>query len=300
MQKNRKLVTPIRYPGGKSRATKFLLPKFPDGITEYREPFAGGCSMAFAFSQANPDVPVWINDKYYNLYCFWTALQADPKAFSQQIIDKKVIAEESGEDGHRSLFAECKEVLKNIEWYSIHDIGVAWWCLNKMSFSGLSETGSMSKQACNSNFSMLQCTKLEAYGHHIKDWKISNEDYSVLLDAPDESAFVFLDPPYQFVGGDGKSLLYGKDGGMHKGFDHMEFFKDCQTASQNNPAQMMITYDSNPELIELWKQWYPESWDLTYTMHSGKNYRKNQSKRQELLLSNYNREAIKAQLLAFL
>ena len=284
---NRKLSTPVRYPGGKSRAVKFLMPKMPEGITEYREPFVGGGSMAFAFSQANPDAKIWINDLYYNLYCFWTALQKDPKGFGQAMIEKKLIAEEKGEEGHRALFAECKEVLKNIEWYSIHDVGVAWWCLNKMSFSGLSESGTLSKQACASNFSMLQCTKLEAYGHHIKEWRITNEDYTVLLERTTASTLVFLDPPYQFVGGDGKSLLYGKDGGMHKGFNHLKFAVDCRLRD----AQMMVTYDSNPELIELWKDWYPESWDLTYTMHSGKNYRENEKKRQELLLTNYDRDA---------
>ena len=284
---NRKLSTPVRYPGGKSRAVKFLMPKMPEGITEYREPFVGGGSMAFAFSQANPDAKIWINDLYYNLYCFWTALQSDPKGFGQAMIEKKLIAEEKGEEGHRALFAECKEVLKNIEWYSIHDVGVAWWCLNKMSFSGLSESGTLSKQACASNFSMLQCTKLEAYGHHIKEWRITNEDYTVLLERTTASTLVFLDPPYQFVGGDGKSLLYGKDGGMHKGFNHLKFAVDCRLRD----AQMMVTYDSNPELIELWKDWYPESWDLTYTMHSGKNYRENEKKRQELLLTNYDRES---------
>lgn len=284
---NRKLTTPVRYPGGKSRAVKFLMPKMPEGITEYREPFVGGGSMAFAFSQANPDAKIWINDLYYNLYCFWTALQSDPKGFGQAMIEKKLIAEEKGEEGHRALFAESKEVLKNIEWYSIHDVGVAWWCLNKMSFSGLSESGTLSKQACASNFSMLQCTKLEAYGHHIKEWRITNEDYTVLLERTTASTLVFLDPPYQFVGGDGKSLLYGKDGGMHKGFNHLKFAVDCRLRD----AQMMVTYDSNPELIELWKDWYPESWDLTYTMHSGKNYRENEKKRQELLLTNYDRDA---------
>jgi len=243
--------------------------------------------MAFAFSQAHPDVPVWINDKYYNLYCFWTALQADPKAFAQEVIDKKILAGYDLEEGHRSLFAECKKVLKEFEWHTIHDIGVAWWCLNKMSFSGLSESGTLSKQACVSNFSMLQCTKLEAYGHHIKDWKITNQDYSTLLDAPDDRTLVFLDPPYDKVGKDGKSILYGKNGEMHKGFNHLKFFEDCEKSA----ASMLVTYDSNPELIELWKQWYPESWDLTYTMHSGKNYRKDQKQRQELLLSNYDRES---------
>ena len=277
----------MRYPGGKSRAVKFLMPKMPEGITEYREPFVGGGSMAFAFSQANPDAKIWINDLYYNLYCFWTALQSDPKGFGQAMIEKKLIAEEKGEEGHRALFAESKEVLKNIEWYSIHDVGVAWWCLNKMSFSGLTESGTLSKQACASNFSMLQCTKLEAYGHHIKDWKITNQDYTTLLERSTASTLVFLDPPYDKVGSNGKSILYGKNGEMHKGFNHLKFAVDCRLRD----AQMMVTYDSNPELIELWKDWYPESWDLTYTMHSGKNYRENEKKRQELLLTNYDRDA---------
>ena len=278
------------------RACKFLLPKFPEGITEYREPFCGGASVAFAFSQANPDAKIWINDKYYNLYCFWTALQADPKAFAQDIIEKKRIAEETGETGHRSLFADCKTILKDFEWHTIHDIGSAWWCLNKMSFSGLSESGTLSKQACASNFSMLQCTKLEAYGHHIKNWRITNEDYDTLLqERPTASTLIFLDPPYDKVGGDGKSVLYGKNGAMHKGFDHMKFYQDCQ----NNPAQLMVTYDSNPELIDLWKEWRPQSWNLTYTMSSSKTYRANQHKRQELLLTNYDREAHVATLLEF-
>jgi DNA adenine methylase len=291
---NRKLTTPVRYPGGKSRAIKFLMPKTPHGVTEYREPFVGGGSMAFAFSQANPDAKIWINDLYYNLYCFWTALQADPKKFGDEMMAKKLIAEEKGEDGHRALFAECKDTLASVDVMnanSRHKIGQAWWCLNKMSFSGLSESGTLSKQACASNFSVLQCSKLEAYGHHIKDWKITNQDYTTLLERSTASTLVFLDPPYDKVGSNGKSILYGKNGEMHKGFNHLKFYEDCQAASQKQAGQMLITYDSNPELIELWKQWYPESWDLTYTMHSGKNYRENEKKRQELLLSNYNRES---------
>ena len=58
------LKTPLRYPGGKSRATKYLLPKFPKDIAEYREPFLGGGSVAIAFTKEYPDVPVWVNDLY--------------------------------------------------------------------------------------------------------------------------------------------------------------------------------------------------------------------------------------------
>ena len=38
--------TPLRYPGGKSRAVPKLCQWLPENITEYREPFLGGGSMA--------------------------------------------------------------------------------------------------------------------------------------------------------------------------------------------------------------------------------------------------------------
>jgi len=38
--------TPLRYPGGKSKAVAKLWQWFPAEITEYREPFLGGGSMA--------------------------------------------------------------------------------------------------------------------------------------------------------------------------------------------------------------------------------------------------------------
>ena len=40
--------TPLRYPGGKSRATIRLSSDFPKGFTEYREPFLGGGSVALS------------------------------------------------------------------------------------------------------------------------------------------------------------------------------------------------------------------------------------------------------------
>ena len=44
------LKTPLRYPGGKSRAAKRLITKFPKNIGEFREPFVGGGSVALHLS----------------------------------------------------------------------------------------------------------------------------------------------------------------------------------------------------------------------------------------------------------
>ena len=36
------LKTPLRYPGGKSRVAKDFIPRFPNDISAYRDPFIGG------------------------------------------------------------------------------------------------------------------------------------------------------------------------------------------------------------------------------------------------------------------
>ena len=49
-----KIKSPLRYPGGKSRALKQILPIVPE-FKEFREPFVGGGSVFFALKQLFPD-----------------------------------------------------------------------------------------------------------------------------------------------------------------------------------------------------------------------------------------------------
>ena len=48
------LKTPLRYPGGKSRAIKHLDPNFPKDFKEFREPFLGGGSVALHTTKDPP------------------------------------------------------------------------------------------------------------------------------------------------------------------------------------------------------------------------------------------------------
>ena len=52
------LKTPLRYPGGKSKAIKTLSQWYPKVISEYREPFIGGGSIAIDITKSNPNIPV--------------------------------------------------------------------------------------------------------------------------------------------------------------------------------------------------------------------------------------------------
>ena len=48
--------------------------------------------MAIAISKQFPNKPIWVNDKYFNLYCFWIMLQTHGEELQRKIIEKKDIA----------------------------------------------------------------------------------------------------------------------------------------------------------------------------------------------------------------
>ena len=85
------LKTPLRYPGGKSRAVKKMAQFFPlfSDYKEFREPFLGGGSVALYITQTHPHLDVWVNDLYEPLYTFWTQLQSNGKEIRNELIQLK-------------------------------------------------------------------------------------------------------------------------------------------------------------------------------------------------------------------
>ena len=268
-----KYTTPLRYPGGKSRAIKFLSQHLPK-IESYREPFLGGGSMALYVTQTYPNTDVWVNDLYYPLYAFWVTL----RDHGQQLCDDlRELKTELGEsyDAHKMAFDDAKDKLNN----DLYESGFNFYVANKCSFSGLTANSSFSKQASRANFTFRGIDKLPALSELIQGWRITNQSYEELLYG--RNAFVFLDPPYAI-----KDNLYGNKGDMHKSFDH-EWFAAQACASEN---KCMITYNSELFIKDRFPDWYQKDWDLTYTMRSSGTYTKDQKKRKELLLLNYEQQ----------
>lgn len=268
-----KYTTPLRYPGGKSRAIKFLSQHLPE-IESYREPFLGGGSMALYVTQTYPNTDVWVNDLYYPLYAFWMTL----RDHGQQLCDDlRELKTELGEsyDAHRMAFDDAKDKLNN----DIYESGFNFYVANKCSFSGLTANSSFSKQASRANFTFRGIDKLPALSELIQGWRITNHSYEEMLYG--RNAFVFLDPPYAI-----KDNLYGNKGDMHKSFDH-KLFAAYACASEQ---KCMITYNSELFIKDRFPDWYQKDWDLTYTMRSSGTYTKDQKKRKELLLLNYEQQ----------
>ena len=275
------LKTPLRYPGGKSRACTKLEQYIPDlrDYKEYREPFLGGGSVAIHITKKYPHLDIWVNDLYEPLVNFWKTLQDDGYALYKRLQELKSRYPDVG--SAKGLFLEAKELVND---YSVSPLyrACAFYVVNKCSFSGLTESSSFSRQASDSNFSMRGIEKLPGYTQIIKDWKITNGRYQELL-TDNKSVFTYLDPPYE-IG----SNLYGRKGDMHKSFDHDGFATICDRFI----GPQLVSYNSTQLIRERFKGYGVGEFDLTYTMRSVGEYMREQKERKELVLFNYGTEGL--------
>ena len=268
--------TPLRYPGGKSRALTKIFQFAPNltKIKQYREPFLGGGSVALEMSKRYPMMDIWVNDLYEPLYNFWCELQHNVDDLYETLFDLKSVY--CNQDAARCLFDTMKETINNKDKSNV-ERAVAFYVVNKCSFSGLTESSSFSAQASDSNFSINGINKLIEYSHMIESWTITNLSYEELL-TDDKDTFLYLDPPYDI-----KDNLYGKSGNMHKRFDHDDFAKQCD----HHTSPMLISYNSDQIVKDRFKEWSVSEFAHTYTMRSVGCYNTEQASRKELVLLNY-------------
>jgi len=279
----RKYPTVLRYPGGKSRIIYYLFRKnmLPENIKEYREGFLGGGSCALAFSVMYPDVPVWVNDLYYNLFAFWTQLQKNPDPLINRLLELKDEAcradgVEELEKKHRALYADMRDLINTSD--DDFDLATAFYVLNRSSFGGFTEQNKnafIRDSYKNTIFSQSKIKKLANISEIIQPWRITNQDYRDLMEGPGEDVFVFLDPPYLI-----KDMLYGKDKKMHTSFCHEAFVKSCK----DTPHNWMITYNEHPWLREQFADFHMENFEFRYSLAHRKE---NKNKKEELLVMNY-------------
>ena len=270
------LKTPLRYPGGKSRAVVKLLQYLPDltQVKEFREPFLGGGSVSLEITKRYPHIEIWVNDLYEPLYNFWCELQHNGQDLQDAIFSKKNHYPDP--DTARKLFNQSKEEINDPDLSSF-DRAVAFYIVNKCSFSGLTESSSFSAQASQSNFSFNGIDRLVEYSELIEGWTITNLSYERML-SDEKNVFTYLDPPYDI-----KDNLYGKKGGLHKKFDHDVFAEECDKFT----SPMLISYNSDQIVKDRFHEWTVGEFAHTYTMRSVGCYNTDQASRKELVLLNY-------------
>jgi len=243
--------SPLRYPGGKSRAVKILYHYIPMNTKELCSPFFGGGS--FEIYCAQKGIRVYGYDNFRPLVDFWQYLLEDPNKLADEVEIHYPLPKEKFYEFQRDQI-ESKNKLER---------ATLFYVLNRTSFSGSTLSGGMASGGPHNNprftpssIERLRKFKIENLTVEFADFKESIKKHKDTL--------LYLDPPYMI-----KNKLYGRKGDLHKDFDHEGLFEILQ--KHNN---WILSYNNSKEIRDLYSNFHvetPATW--TYGMSTNKSPR---------------------------
>jgi len=229
------LKSPLRYPGGKSRAIKSIAPYFEKSET-YISPFLGGGSIEL-FMMDITSSNIICYDIFEPLVDFWNCLINENDEFVSRVADLYPLSKN-----------DFYKISKDNSVKSKMENAVRFYVLNRCSFSGSTLSGGFSPN--HPRFTEKGISSLRQYSNI----KLSVEKLSFEVSIPKNKGFMYLDPPYLLE----NSFLYGNKGDAHKGFDHNLLAevvreRDGWIMSYNDCKEIKGLY-SGHKMIELnWK-----------------------------------------------
>ena len=230
--------SPLRYPGGKTRACKILFKILKEhfNLKSFQyivSPFFGGGSFEIFLSNQYK-YTVFANDLYYYVSNFWEVCKTNKKELvnlleASSTIDKKT-------------FLEYKKKLKSTNNKTLQ--AYYFFVLNRCSFNGVVESAGFSEAAARGRFTRSSINVI--LNLNLSKFMISNCDFEKFLkNHHKEGSLVYLDPPY-FSNKTAK--LYGNSGNLHVSFDHIRLFNYISTKSN-----WIMTYDNCSFIKNLYK-----------------------------------------------
>ena len=258
--------SPLRYPGGKTRACKIIeseINKLVDinSFDNLISPFFGGGSFEF-YIQNKYGLHIIANDKFKPLYEFWNMAKHNNNELCNCITHYHPIIKETF-----SLFRNQIMSLDN----SL-SIAAYYFIINRCSFSGSTLSGGFSKLASEKRFTKSSIDRVKKLNlSDIDFYNLDFEDFFITISDKDNNSLYFLDPPYYL---EKKSKLYGYNGDIHESFNHKSLSQNLQYIDN-----WVLCYNDCEYIRELYKN---------YTIVSVKwNYGMNKTKKSsEILILN--------------
>jgi len=249
-------ISPLRYPGGKTRACKkldtilnehFDINKFNNILS----PFFGGGSFEF-YIQNNYGLNIIANDKFYPLYNFWKTCKLNKENLCKELVKKiNLIDKEEFTDLRKKIMDEKNNLKQSIMYFII----------NRCSFSGSTLSGGFSLEASKKRFTKSSINRIQEL--NLTNYDIYNLDFEEFINNnQDEKNLIFLDPPYYL---EKSSTLYGNNGDMHDSFDHDKLY-NILLKNKN----WFITYNNCDYIKKLYKNFKIIETNWSYGMNKSK------------------------------
>lgn len=243
--------SPLRYPGGKTRAIaildKYVQTYYPDRNIVL-SPFFGGGSFELYLKSSG--YHIYANDLFYPLYTFWTYLQNNSEQLYTTLQHMFPFTKQMFQNARKNIF----------ETSDPGQIAALYFAINRSSFNGSTCCGGYSSQAAEKRFNQSSLERMKEC--NVSNIIFSNIDaISFLNQYPETSeTLVFADPPYYI-----EHYIYGKDGDLHESFNHTLFASEIQKRQD-----WIICYNDCEYIRNLYKDCriFKESW--SYGMNKTK------------------------------
>lgn len=259
--------SPLRYPGGKTilyEKVKKILEnnRLLDCI--YMEPFSGGAGLALKLLMNNDVKRIVINDFDYAIYSFWHNVLYDTSKFCEDIEKIDVNLEE---------WERQKYIYNNSNNFSIYEIGLATFFLNRTNRSGIIKGGAIGgrkqegkyKIDCRFNKKVLieKIKKIGKYRNRIKLFNYDVNDFikQVVMRQKNENFFIYFDPPYIKKGPELYKNHFNCDGHTYLSENIKERLLE---------KNWIITYDKNELVYKLYEEFNISDFDLNYSAGTNK------------------------------
>jgi DNA adenine methylase len=244
----------LRYPGGKTRAIKWITPYFPEDIKEMVSPFFGGGSIEIYY--ASQRVLVHGYEIFEPLVNFWQHALDDPEHMAETL-------ESLFHPCTEEMFRKYQEKHSNTRMDSTHRHykqyrACMYYALNRSSFSGATTSGGYSKEAAAKRYTQSSIDRLRNFSCDYLT--VKEADFKDSLAKHDDDIFIYADPPYAID----NPVLYGDNGSTHKGFDHFGFAREIKKKNR-----WIISYNDSEHIRNLYKGYQIIETGWSYGMHGG-------------------------------
>ena len=255
-------ISPLRYPGGKSKLAplvRYIVEnKTTNKINTYIEPFAGGAGVALDLLINGSVENIIINDYDKSIYSFWKAVLTESERFIQTIRLTPVNITE---------WQRQKKIYSTYNDRYSFELGFATFFLNRTNRSGILSAGPIGGYDQTGNYLLdvrfnkekliNRIEKIAKYRSHIKVYNKDIRSFIRLVIVKNqENSFVYFDPPYFSKG---KELYIN----YFVAEDHAEI-RDA--IIHNVRCQWIITYDDEKSISSLYDGYTQRTYDLSYSL----------------------------------
>lgn len=233
------IITPLRYPGGKSRLAKYFGDVIKNQLPRpkvYAEPFAGGAGAALALLKLGITERAVINDLDRGVAAFWRSVFYDTDRLAAKIRSTPVNME------HWSL---SRSMYKNPDGVRDLELGFATFFLNRTNRSGILNAGPIGGKSQSGKWKIDARFNRERLAERIEELgtfrtRVVIEEADALdllqdLVTHQDEMLLYVDPPYVDKGSD----LYLNQ------LDH-DYHRSLAAILNESNYRWILTYDMSP------------------------------------------------------